>query len=136
MHGLTYDKSIAGGLSFSCILCGWCTVANSHLHGRNSRRFSETVFCTAEYCATDAQKIVDDLYGALAIFSMQFLGSLCTVRPLPLGITVICMDGALANFSLTIVVVLRFDLHSIAFWKKNQYKLVPKTMFFVVWRHI
>ena len=56
MHGKIHDKSIGSDPSPCCVLCGWCTLENSHQHGRKSRRFSEIGACSAEYCAADAQK--------------------------------------------------------------------------------
>ena len=54
---------------------------NSHLHGRNSRRFSETVIYSAKHCAADVQKTFINMDGTPANFSMQFLRSQGTVRP-------------------------------------------------------
>ena len=72
---------------------------NSHLHGRDSRRFSETGLCSAEYYAAYAQKRVVDIDGTLVNFSMQFSWLAVYCATVSLGEKVICIDGALANFS-------------------------------------
>ena len=65
-----------------CVLCGRCTVENSHEHGRNARHFFDTAFSSAVYCAAGApQKTTVYRDGTLANFSMNLSSSLGTVRP-------------------------------------------------------
>ena len=96
-----HDKCIARGMSLCCVLCDRCTVKNSHLHGRIIADFLRLVFALLSTVRPMHKNTVVHMDGILANFSMQFLGSLCTARSLPLGEKGICMDGALANFSLT-----------------------------------
>ena len=83
------------------VLCGRCTVVNSHEHERNARQLFDTAFSSALHCAAGTHKrTAVYIDRTLANLSMHLSGSLGTLPPFCYEKKTICMDGTLAIFLL------------------------------------